>query len=350
MFYKIIILVILCTASLIAMDQAESFQFQDLPKDLKDLVLAHAYKDHATLKEALQQFKTLTLVSKDAAQVAKNSGYTQSLMQDLLNKYDSDAIDVVICLSSDQALIAFKQQFNESFMKLCEHIKTLTNTITSIEIEPLLNALSVLENLSSESEFADLEFKCMATFTLRLLKVGGVEDAVSNWIRKPTLQNKSKNFLWRIIERHLTDFAKLALNANPDTKNSIGLTYLMRTVHYGDIYFIKVLLAADAQINLFDDLRQVTALMAGIRAGQENSVKLLLVAGADPNLQNIHGQTALYMAAFATNLPDTTKRRLVNTLLEHGASTLGMNMAEQCKFYWSYILPKKAQASACTIV
>ena len=356
MFYKILISLILCAVPLLAMDEKHSFPFQDLPKDLQGLVLAHAYKKHDTPEQAAQQFKTLTLVSKDTAQVAKSSSHVPSIVKDLLNKYNVFALDIVICLTSPQALAAFKQQFNKSFIKLSQHIKKLTNTITITEtvtdVKRLLGAFDDLKDSYSQNQWTEHEFEYMAIVALLAPNLRFNE--LISLLNELKLHNKNANFLWHIIKKKRAEFTKLVLNVHPDTKNSGGWTKLILAANYGNNYLIRLLLTAGADINLFDDSWRLTALMAAIRNGNTMTVELLLNAGADLNLQNVHGQTALYMAAFATNLEQGTKYRLVKMLLGHGASTVGMNMTEQCKLYWSYIVPRKiessAHTSACTIV
>ena len=290
MFYRILISLVLCVGSLNAMDQEQSFPFQDLPKDTKQLILFNAYKNHGTPEEALHTFKHLVLVCKDSAVVPKNSIYTKALMKDLVKKYEAKAIAIPLALHSTRALRAFKRAYKKSLVTLTDEIIALGNTLTPEDKE--------------EDQYTNWEFKNAC----KINDVNAVKYALASGIIDQ----------WLILSpqcaRHPETLKLLIAGANVNSQGYDVQTSLRRIVQLPNALPL---------------------------------VQILIAAGADATLRNKEGNTPLtcLLAGRELNSADVDQ---VITLLSLAGSEIGPLWA--LRFWLSYKFTKCAQQSACTIV
>ncbi len=129
----------------------------------------------------------------------------------------------------------------------------------------------------------------------------------------------------------------LANGANPDFSDKNGVTPLLAAAHRGSSATLRMLLAANVEVNFVPSgLRQFalakshaplnerelmeaasrgeTALNAAVRQGHIEEAYFLLSNGASIGLANRHGETPLFVAVAAGNLD------MVKMLLERGAN------------------------------
>jgi ankyrin repeat protein len=109
----------------------------------------------------------------------------------------------------------------------------------------------------------------------------------------------------------------LSRGADPNSRDDLGETVLMRAASESDGYIVQLLLEAAADRNVMNESHVergvgATALLKAIHGGRESNASVLLSGGADPNQPDTRGQTPL-MAAVAC------APHLVETLLMFGA-------------------------------
>ncbi|MFC4099140.1 ankyrin repeat domain-containing protein [Paenibacillus xanthanilyticus] len=116
---------------------------------------------------------------------------------------------------------------------------------------------------------------------------------------------------------------QLLLEQNPalaNAKNEHGLTPLGFAAHYGQAEAVKALLAHGAEVNAVSHSRipyipSNTALHAAIAGERDMDViRVLLANNANPNIFDSNGHTSLHTAAFHDD-----NAELVQLLMEHGA-------------------------------
>lgn len=103
-------------------------------------------------------------------------------------------------------------------------------------------------------------------------------------------------------------------NANPNLSDRLrGLTALMHRAVVGDTNMINLLLSFGADPNRAD-IGQETALMKAVRGRKFKAAQALVEGGADPNVQDLTGKTALEYARISRS------RRFVRLLQDAGAT------------------------------
>ena len=293
MFKKILISLVVCIASLNAMDQEQPFPFQELPKDVKQLILAHAYKNHSTPEEAVRTFKNLALVCKDSVVVAKNSIHTKAIIKDLVKKYEAKAIAIPLALHSTRALGAFKRAYKKSLVALADEINALANTITPDEEQQyLLSANGSVKNFDINQ--------------LRYLIACGMYT-----------HNLSLSVLF------------LRCVSNPEA--------------------LKLLIACGADVNDKDPYGRSVLINTIISFCIKNHlplVQILIAAGADATLRDDQQLTPL--SWFLTQKSKSADPDKLITLLSLAGSDVGPLWV--WRFWLPYKFTKHAQRSACTIV
>lgn len=318
MFYKILISLILCIASLKAMDTEQSFPFQELPKDLQGLILAHAYKDHSDSDDAIQQFKKLVLVSKDTVLFAKNSIYTKLLMKDLVEKYFAPGILIPICLHSKKALTLFQQAVKKELKHIAKDNGFTYNN-------------SQMQNKSGDADkFIETIFHGNTEAIIRMLRNGfNLNEIVYKKLK-------------------LTVFSFLFCD--------LGLP----------VPIIKLLLAADPNVNAQD--RQGKTVLMGCAStlvpDWPYKLVVLLAVGAKIHAIDNTGNSALHYAISGayhrdsiidvSNYPYTAAQcSYSRKLLVAAGASMGSNRFSNLRCYgWLGLSCFKihAQESACTIV
>jgi len=108
--------------------------------------------------------------------------------------------------------------------------------------------------------------------------------------------------LWSSVSEKRMEIIKLLLQAkaNPDIKDSDGITALRYAVSLHNTNIVKLLLEADANPDI-QDSEGNTALIIASLWGQQDIVTLLLNAHANPNIMNSYNETALSIAASRRN-------------------------------------------------
>ena len=89
----------------------------------------------------------------------------------------------------------------------------------------------------------------------------------------------------------------VSAGANVQLQQQHGLTALHAAAQHGNAPVVRMMLAADAQVDARHQPSGLTALMLAAQHGHAAVVKLLLEAGADRRLQDKAGDTAMVMAA-----------------------------------------------------
>lgn len=107
--------------------------------------------------------------------------------------------------------------------------------------------------------------------------------------------------------------------AAADEKNAAGLTPLMTAARAGHLEVMRLLIAAGANINLFNDEYETCALFQAMAWRNVEAVKVLTDAGADVNLFGKNGFTALMHAAYKAD------RSLIKHLVSAGADIRAKN-------------------------
>ena len=105
----------------------------------------------------------------------------------------------------------------------------------------------------------------------------------------------------------------LAAGFSPDTRNKAGVPLLHIAARNGNLENLKFLISAGANINMQADDRGSSALIDATMAKKHDLLSELINAGADLNIKSKDGQTALIIAAGASN--ETASE----TLLKAGA-------------------------------
>jgi hypothetical protein len=105
----------------------------------------------------------------------------------------------------------------------------------------------------------------------------------------------------------------LAAGFSPDTRNKAGVPLLNVAARKGNPEIVRFLITAGAQINLQADDRGTSALIDGVMSQHAGLVDELVKAGADVNIKSKDGQTALIIAAGASD------EKIVEILLKAGA-------------------------------
>ena len=339
MLYKIIVSLLLCSASLMAMCQVKTFDIGSLPKDIQTLVLVCAFKDHQTESEAIQKFKALTAVSKHTATIAKDSLFTALLMKDLVKKYQAEVLIIPLCLHSDRALQAFKHEFRKVIELLAQEMQDLSGTL-DLEL-PDDHIATYRYALSEAVSNGD---------TVRVKNLLSSIGKFNNdqWTLQPELmrvcnQCPSKEIVMLLLA--------CGVDVNISVANATALIYASRCGH---ISIMKILLAFGSDISRLSrevgHSRRNTALMEAAQEGNIEAIRLLIAAGADVNQQNTRGIAGLKRAYLSCELPSDKKAKVIDTLLEAKAVPTNFGIYNYSKFYFSYILPKKVQTTVCGIV
>lgn len=89
---------------------------------------------------------------------------------------------------------------------------------------------------------------------------------------------------------------QLAAQVDPDSKRADGTTALMRAARDGQVEFVKLLLAAHANLNITTPSDNSTALWLSLDRKHFDVAQLLIDAGADPNITNKTGISSLIRA------------------------------------------------------
>ena len=315
MFKKILISLVLCIASLNAMQQKESFPFQSLPKDIQTLVLVYAYKDHQTASEAIQKFKALTAVSRNTLSIANSSLYAApTIMEDLVKKYSSDAIVIPLCLHSKMALEAFKQAFKESLVPLADEIADLSYVLPA-----------------SDKQQGQAELDSILIFAAICDDFKQVKHALA---------------------------AGCDLNFRLRAEGSTLFTHIIS--HVRSCETLKYMLAMGADVNACNEAGLTGFMSACInRENNLSKVKMLLAAGAHVNARDMHGNTSLLYAIrrYETASNTSNSKKLTDDLVRllYAAGVDAGKPDFQCKkILYRYTLLAKmrkfAQETACTIV
>ncbi len=101
--------------------------------------------------------------------------------------------------------------------------------------------------------------------------------------------------------------------ADVNVRNKFGVTPLIMALQNGHAVVVKLLLAAEADVNAALKTNGVTPLFMASLQGHSKVVKLLLAAGADVNAKTNRGDTPLSIAKMRGHT------RVVKFLKEHGA-------------------------------
>ena len=96
-------------------------------------------------------------------------------------------------------------------------------------------------------------------------------------------------------EREIVEIL-LDADANPNTRDSEGLSPLALAVMFGESKIMEILLKAGADPNMPEVGGRTPLHLAGLEKAKGKTVKSLLDAGADPNIQDITGATPLHIA------------------------------------------------------
>jgi len=121
----------------------------------------------------------------------------------------------------------------------------------------------------------------------------------------------------------------LAEGVDVNERASDGATALHWASYYENEEAVELLLEADAEVNLANDLR-VTPLWVASRAGSSAMVDRLLRAGADPDIAPVTGGTPLMLAVRNRDVAS------VNALIDHGANVNAREAAhDQSALMWA---------------
>lgn len=113
----------------------------------------------------------------------------------------------------------------------------------------------------------------------------------------------------------------LDAGADVNTRFEEGVTPLMAACVHGDLATIDVLLKAGADLDLQQDVKEMTALMKAALWDHPRAVTKLIAAGADVNITTQHGWTALMYAVLSDN------PQIVRALLNAGADAAAKDYA-----------------------
>ncbi len=105
----------------------------------------------------------------------------------------------------------------------------------------------------------------------------------------------------------------LNAGANPNAKDSDGMTPLIIAAWGGDRKIVNAMLALGAEIDAQDN-HKMTALMLAAQRGHPRTVKALVAKGADVNMLAECNKTALMLAA------ERGRTKICKLLLDNGAS------------------------------
>jgi hypothetical protein len=104
-----------------------------------------------------------------------------------------------------------------------------------------------------------------------------------------------------------------AAGFSPNTRNKTGVPLLNLAARAGNREVVRFLVMAGAQMNMQADDRGTSALIDGVISNNFNLVSDLIAAGADVNIKSKDGQTALIVAAGASEV------KMTEALLKAGA-------------------------------
>jgi hypothetical protein len=124
----------------------------------------------------------------------------------------------------------------------------------------------------------------------------------------------------------------LAAGFSPDTRDKAGVPLLNIAARKGNWEILRLLLQADAQIDLLAEDRGTSALIDSVMGKKYDIANDLVKAGADVNIQSKAGQTALIVAVGADD------EKMVETLLKAGADpeiadNMGMNARQYAELF-----------------
>jgi len=124
----------------------------------------------------------------------------------------------------------------------------------------------------------------------------------------------------------------LTAGFSPNTKNKSGIPLLNIAARAGSRESIRFLIKSGAELNLQSDDRGTTALLDSVIGNNFDLVNDLLEAGADVNIKSKDGQTALIVAAGAS------EEKMVDALLKAGADpdisdSLGVSARKYAKLF-----------------
>ena len=141
--------------------------------------------------------------------------------------------------------------------------------------------------------------------------------------------------------------ALLDAGANPEVRDTSGVTPLMRAARKGNLEAMDVLLGAGASANAVDNLGQ-TPLMSACAEGQDAAVERLLKAGADAKARDHAGLSVLmHLGGFRTRrdaaggdqnapVPPECYQRILSLLLGAGFDPKGRDKAGNTELHWAF--------------
>lgn len=144
-----------------------------------------------------------------------------------------------------------------------------------------------------------------------------------------TLRSQEPSLSGKIMDNDIKSVKEMiAAGADINKKDFNGYTPLMTACHYNHIEIAKILISADADLNVQENSYGYTPLILVCQYKYHDLAKYLISKGADINIKGKEGATALIAAA-------SNSRELVELLLSKGADinarmTDGTGVFTQC--------------------
>ncbi len=309
-----------------------SFPFQDLPKDLKiliiDQMLPKEINNIKELKRACKLLKNLALVNKYSMSLCKNE-QVSDLLAKRITKLGKEAT----------------KEEREMWWNSIRYYIYNPDSLDRIKVDPFM----IRTLIKADKDINRVDYYGR-TVLMEFLEVGcldGCNELILAGIDLNKQDKYGKTALYLATRENHTEIvrtlidakANVNLQANPPDNLNIytGETPLIWAVWNGNTKLVKLLILAGAALDIQDSSGRTPLLVAASK-GYLEIVKLLLEAGADVNKQNDYGATALIKASMYEYY------EIIKLLIQSGAKLTLKDKSEKTAF--DYIRKKELRSES----